>query len=1154
MKHLLVLVLLLAVVLPVSAATFESFALREDGSVPLWTVAGPLPNAAVHDHGASCVGFYTDYLEAARGETAAMPSEGDSIGFGDETVAWRTVFSTSSGLLDYNRIFDITKDVPSVAYAFCIVTSEKEQNVRLKIRSNDGVRVWLNADLAHDNHVGRVLSASEDTVPVTLKKGENRLLVKVDQSGGGWGLQLRVVDSDGTVAAGIYTDKPLARGIVEASFSGTPLVRKTPGGERQIILANITSGLVEGLTCTIENEDWPAPHVVEMGNLPAGEHRIEIDVPVMETGRLVQVTLQTADAKLELPDMALPKPRKWMINLVQHVHTDIGYTRPQTEILPEHLRYIDYALDYCDLTDDYPDASKFRWTCEITWAVEEYIKRRPAEQIARLKRRVAEGRIEIAGMFLNMSEIATESSLASSLLPIRTIREELDAPVQVAMQNDVNGAGWCLVDYFEPIGVKYLMMGINRTRSILPFDQPTPFWWESPSGRRMLAYRADHYHTGNFWGIHTGNLPNFETGLVSYLERLDKLGYPFDIASVQYSGYHTDNSPPAMKECDLIRAWNAKYAWPKLRSATASEFLKEIEENHGDELPVHRQSWPDWWTDGFGSAARETAATRKTHVAMQTNEALLSMAALFGAQLSPDVSDRIRAVQDNLLFYDEHTFGAAESISDPLAENSMVQWGEKGSYVWEAVKKAGLIREEALGALQPYLPRVDVPTIAIFNTLNWERSGLVEVFIDDEILPRGSGFRIVDPEDGAAIAAQAMRSRSEGTYWALWVSNVPPLGYKSYRIELADEGNVIAAAPDAGPGILENEFFRLNFDPETGGIVRLLDKRTMRQMVDEKAAWGLGQMLRETIPDRGALSQETVERTGLSEVKLLLGGNGPIWKSILIEGEMVGCQKGRGVRVEVRLYKTEPRIEFHFAVRKLPITAPEAIYVAFPFSFPDGEILYEGQGGIVRPGKDQLPGSASDWQTLQNFAVVRGGDSQLIFGSDAVPLVQLGDMNLGKWQPVTDIKQPHIYSWVMNNYWFTNFRATQEGEFKFSYYLTATENTSNTEATRFGWGSRIHMVPRVLPPGNAEASAVASTLDLGAPNIILVDARPAYYGEGIVLHLRELDGKATDLPLADLLAKATLQEINVLEEVIEKGINTVTFKPYDSRFLKLSLK
>ena len=58
----------------------------------------------------------------------------------------------------------------------------------------------------------------------------------------------------------------------------------------------------------------------------------------------------------------------------------------------------------------------------------------------------------------------------------------------------------------------------------------------------------------------------------------------------------------------------------------------------------------------------------------------------------------------------------------------------------------------------------------------------------------------------------------------------------------------------------------------------------------------------------------------------------------------------------------------------------------------------------------------------------------------------------------------------MNNYWFTNFRTEQEGEFKWHYYLTSTADTSTATATRFGWGSRVPLVTRVLPPAKGKAA------------------------------------------------------------------------------------
>ena len=588
----------------------------------------------------------------------------------------------------------------------------------------------------------------------------------------------------------------------------SPLVLRTPQGERQVLLMTIDSPGLSNLTVRLRSAAWPQEPMRQLASLPAGRQQVRLETPPLTATSSVTVSLADAAGQQQFGPFTIDPPRRWTVYLTQHTHTDIGYTRPQTEILPESLRFLDYALDYCDLTDDYPDDAKFRWTCETFWAVREFLKSRPPAQLERLKRRVQEGRVEIAGLLLNLSEIATESSIWASLQSLRALEGDLDLPVVTAMQNDVNGAAWCLPDYLPPIGIRYLTMGSNQTRSILPFDQPTAFWWEAPSGRRILAYRADHYHYGNFWGIHTGDIDRFGAGLTDYLRSLEKRNYPFDRAAVQFSGYHTDNSPPSMIASDLVRRWNEQYVWPKLRVSVAREFLEFVEREHGQDLPVHRQAWPDWWTDGFGSAARETAASRETHAAMQVTEGLLAMAALRGRAIPEATLRRAADVQENLMFYDEHTFGAAESVTDPLAENSQVQWSEKSSYVWTAVKDANLLREDAFGLFQEFLPRADVPTLAVVNTLNWPRSGLAHVFIDHQILPPDRAFRIVDVATGEAVAAQPLNRRAEGDYWALWTRDIPALGYRLFRIETSDQPR--AAETTAAVTRLENSFYELD--------------------------------------------------------------------------------------------------------------------------------------------------------------------------------------------------------------------------------------------------------------------------------------------------------------------------------------------------------
>lgn len=943
--------------------------------------------------------------------------------------------------------------------------------------------------------------------------------------------------------------------IRSATFACAPKVLRAADGERWIVTATLESGGLSNVVVTASAASWSQVQPQSKGTVAAGKAELEFEVPPLKDGEALRVEVKSDAGTQEFETKGLTAPKHWTVYLTQHTHTDIGYTRPQTEILPESLRFLDYALDYCDLTDDYPEDAKFRWTCETFWAVREFLKSRPPAQLERLKRRVREGRVEIAGLLLNLSEIATESSIRASLQSLRALEGDLEMPVVTAMQNDVNGAAWCLPDYLPGIGIRYLTMGVNKTRSILPFDLPTAFWWEAPSGRRILAYRADHYHLGNFWGIHTGDVGKFGPGLTKYLRSLEQRKYPFDRAAVQFSGYHTDNSPPSMIASDLVRRWNGQYVWPHLRVSVAREFLGYVEQEHGKELEVHRQAWPDWWTDGFGSAARETAASRETHSGMQVTEALLGMAAIRGRMIPEPTLRRAAEVQENLMFYDEHTFGAAESVDDALAENSQVQWSEKASYVWSAVKEANLLREDAFGLFQEFLPRAEVPTIAVVNTLNWPRSGLASVFIDHQMLPPEKAFRIVDAESGEEVLAQAQNRRSEGTYWALWTRNIPALGYRIFRIETSDKPR-----PAESTGTvtnLQNAFFEVRVDPDKGAISRLLDKETGLDLVDAAAPWGFGQLVRETLTEKRDFVPERFRRSAWTNIAVQPGPQGAVWKSIVMTGQLEGCATNNGARLEIRLYEPEKRLEFHWSLRKVPVEKAEAIYVVFPFGPRDGQIAYEAQGGMVRPGLDQLPGSSSDWQTFQNFLTVKHAKGQLVWGSAGAPLMQLGEINLGKWQPVTKVAQPHVYSWVMNNYWFTNFRLTQEGDFHWNYFLTSTRETGNSAATRFGWGSRIPLATRVLAPlksGKSKEALSCSLVTIDVPGVVVVDTQPTRDGS-VILHLREVAGQATTLDMGNVktwLDVESAEEVNAIGKVIQDGIESLELQPYDVRFVRLS--
>jgi alpha-mannosidase len=907
--------------------------------------------------------------------------------------------------------------------------------------------------------------------------------------------------------------------------------------------------------------------------LEPGFTRVETMIPSGRDTGAVKAKVTIEGKAPYYKDFRINPVKKWTIYLVQHSHTDIGYTRPQTEILPEHLRYIDYALDYCDQTDGFPEEARFRWTCETSWAVKEYLATRPAIQVDRLKRRIKEGRIEVTGLFLNSSDLGDETSVVNSLQPVKEFRS-MGIPVKAAMQNDINGVPWCLVDYLSGCGIDYLNMGQNTHRALKPFDRPTTFWWESPSGKRIMVNRPEHYMWGNQLGILT-NAATFGKSLFLHLNDIEKKGYPYDHYALQFSGYLTDNSPPSTTACKVVAEWNEKYTWPKLKLATISEFGEYMKKNHTKDLPTYRGAWPDWWMDGFGSAFLETAYTRMAHEDYIVNDGLMAMVKMMGEEIPDHLLRKQADAAESILFYDEHTFGAAESISDPLIENSIVQWGEKGAYAWEAVKKNRLIREEVLGILQPFIPKSTVPVITVFNTLNWDRSGIATVYVDHQIIPKSKSFKVLDVA-GNPVPIQAFNEREEGTYWAMAIQHTFPFGFSNYRVVVSEEVKTNAEKKNF-TGTLENERYLLKIDKEKGTISSLFDKKLHKELVNVASPYQMGQFIYERLGKNRnqleLLKLTEFTRTSLTDITISDIVDGPVWSSVKINGKIKECCDKEGVTCEVRLYRQgDCKIELLYSMKKLAVSDPEAVYVAFPFAKDQGVLHCEMQGGTMIPGRDQIPGSASDWQGIQNFVSIRNKESQVVFVSPEAPLVQLGDINTGKfarnWQPQT----PSVFSWVLNNYWTTNFRAYQEGELKWSYRIFSSADTSNLMATRAGWGERVPYVTRVFPGMNDTTSMkpelypqmghAISLLGPAADRLLLVSAKPSADKKGIVLQLREVSGKPVVLPLElpvyssaislkSVVKYTTAMEVNVLEENIHPLGDNLTFGPGEVKFLKL---
>ncbi len=160
-----------------------------------WLVCGPFPFERQLPQ------FFTDYLTEHGGEKGIRPKEGMSHtvkGLGE--VRWQRC-SAPEGFLDFVALLARGKEERprfwqiryGLAYAYTEIESDKDQPALLLIGSEDWVAVWLNGVLVHESFVYRHAVPDKDAVLVFLKKGVNRLLLKVARIAGGWGASVRLV-------------------------------------------------------------------------------------------------------------------------------------------------------------------------------------------------------------------------------------------------------------------------------------------------------------------------------------------------------------------------------------------------------------------------------------------------------------------------------------------------------------------------------------------------------------------------------------------------------------------------------------------------------------------------------------------------------------------------------------------------------------------------------------------------------------------------------------------------------------------------------------------------------------------------------------------------------------------------------------------------
>jgi hypothetical protein len=712
------------------------------------------------------------------------------------------------------------------------------------------------------------------------------------------------------------------------------------------------------------------------------------------------------------------------IDIIQHTHTDIGYTDNPSVVRDRQKRYMESATDLC-LGD-----KSFRWTVESLVLLEDWWKSAAPARRNEFLRLVHAGQMDVMGMPFNQTPFlnALQWRQMMSWIPADLWRS---VNPRAAMQNDVNGiprAGAIgLLDH----GVQRLLMGINPDSGGPPFRRPSAFWWKMPDNRKMFVWLGEQYGAASRYlvgGYRPGgpSLATDEKSLraahancLQRLQTIESEGYKYDRLILTSAG---DNRAPSPQLAEFIKAWNGLGLQPLLRLTTATETVLEMEKKVGDSIPVLEGEFTDWWANGDASAPREVAASR---IAKRNLAAALSPA---WGPMPADAAPAVEGILKDLCLFDEHTWGASTSISAPYSMRALGQWVEKSELAFRPLGMA-----EWLLARRSRTKLNDLPEgLYVANAAPAEISGWVS--IGGYGLGGGELHSVVEPATGARTELHrqgpaptgGLPSRTPGQY-RFWVEKLAPNSIRAFRLDAA-------AATDSF------ESGKPHVDVDTTGWPVSASWAGMRKPL---FAGGLGEFLcaglippanRRTITDlhatpdpekRDAIRKQAVRQTAASY-------------------GVTECNETShtlSYTQEIRHARLDHGISVKFD--RISAMDPEMFYLAF--SLPEGSPMpvFSSGGVPFTPYRDQLKGSCRDYFGIDGWAHYPTLDGHWLWVTRDAPLAVVGGPHpLERHQ-----SEPHdthrILAMVFDNCWHTNFVADSHGTMEFQFDLVWNEKMAH---------------------------------------------------------------------------------------------------------------
>ena len=821
------------------------------------------------------------------------------------------------------------------------------------------------------------------------------------------------------------------------------------------------------------------------------------------------------------------QPKDYTAHVVGYAHMDMAWLWRWEESIHD-IMYNTFR-NQLQLMDRYPDFTYAQDQAVVFEMTEHYYPDIFKEIVQKAR---AGNFIPVSSSWVQMDEnvIDGESLVRQFLYGQKYSKEKFGHYVRVAWQPDVFGHPYSMPQIARKAGIEFYLF--NR-----PHDPSRPpiIWWQGLDGTRVLGYTTPGEYTQPMDHEHTTVLGT---------RNADRAGVK-NIMVLYGMGDHGGGPNP--DDVAGIEKLNQSPNDVRVKTTRVEDYFDLLLVEKKDHPVVAKELNPVF-SGCYTTQVDMKRHNRESEQLLLDAEKLSELAVFFGYRDYYPNRDITQAWELALL-NQAHDLAAGSGIG-PIYADAARQYEE----VFDRGHRALNFSLQNLGLQLNTLG--DGLPVVVYNPQSWHRTDLVTAEVSAFSLP----LHMVAVHGDEVVPVQVLKPATKAgvreTATVAFVGhNVPQMGLKLYRI-LPESSTRKAPASSVQAGTkprpyAENEFYRVEIDPQTGYIARVYDKQNKRE-----AFRGEGSYL--------TALQDTAEQAKKTSVEYA----GPAW-DIGLTGKKWDINKAARVEVieqgpvravvrvvhrfrdseftqDVTLIAGVPRVDVNISTEWYERAT--FLKAVFPVSVSSNKVSAEIPYGAIerdQTGDEMVMGKWVDISDANyGVAILNNGRN----GYDAKDDVIRLSVIRGSWGPDPRADEgPHTFSYSI----FPHRGGWREGKvvfqaLAFNSPLIALQEPAHASPQE-QWAGKAGGLPETY-----------SFIKTDSDHVVLYAMKQmeGFYNTDAILRFYETDGREGDVTV-EFPRSLRVTETNLLEDTVVGPIgegDTVRFhiKPWEIKTLRLA--